>query len=138
MGQVADGYMWSLIKLLSDVDTSAFGKRSLLSQHFSNEELPKAKSRFSSLTFIEDESRIDAGKVNELQELQVMKDLSKKGEITEQGVEEFAAAGPSCTPQDVDLTIKKEEQKKHIGEPEKSKLLDNSREVSEDSIEQST
>ncbi|XP_031574252.1 uncharacterized protein LOC116308040 [Actinia tenebrosa] len=106
-GQVADGYMWTLIKLLSDADTSLFGKRDLLSQHFSNEEFPRAKSCFTSLTFIESESRIDARQLQVAQELQVVNDQSKKG-----GVEEVAAVGPSCSPQEVNVVIKKEEQKK--------------------------
>lgn len=128
-GQLADGYMWTLIKLLTDADTSVFSRKNLLSRHFSNEEFPKANSRFTCLTYVESESRIDA------HELQVFNDQSKMEGCIEQGDEETAAAGPSCSHQEVDVLIKKEEQKKHR-EPEKSKLLDSTPEVSDDSEEQ--
>ncbi|KAK3710157.1 hypothetical protein QZH41_010556 [Actinostola sp. cb2023] len=128
LGHIADGYMWTLIKLLCDIDNNTFTKGSLLSRHFSAEESPKAKSHFTTL-FCIGESCVDARKLNvEFHELQDLSTERKQheqrqaqGEV-EQAV--FAEAGASCALRGVNLVDKEElSSSTSVEEPEKSQLL---------------
>lgn len=143
-GHIADGYMWTLIKLLCCVDNYKKSIGSILSRHFSLEELAKPLPEgIAAIIRGEDDCCVDVLRVNgEFHELQDLggstkqKDDQIKQQDDQQQVTYAAPEGVSCAVHDVDLIVK-DETNSSTEEPENSKLLQSESKGGDDNVKKS-
>ncbi|KXJ27599.1 uncharacterized protein LOC110235018 [Exaiptasia diaphana] len=126
-GHVADGYMWTLIKLLCCVDNYKKEIGSILSRHFTLEELAKPLPEgIAALIRGDDDRCVDVLRVNgEFHELQDLGGGVRQQDHKVQDQQQITYAAPegvSCAVHDVDLIVR-DGSNSSTDEPENSQLL---------------
>jgi len=132
----ADGYIWTLIKLLCCVANGISSIGPLLGRHFSTDELSKATSTFTDLIRVDDDRCIDVrkldGEFHELQDLNT-RNHGQKNNGVQQQITYSAPEGEVCAIHDVDdvQLTDKDDVTNSTEEPEDSTLLEKKKENDE-------
>ncbi|XP_032234021.2 uncharacterized protein LOC116616176 [Nematostella vectensis] len=94
----ADGYMWTLLKLMKDVDACAFRKGTFFPKYFSENEIGEANASIAKLTSVQVLSEAGSNEIVAMVEI--------NGERSDEGSKTEDVS--TCKPEDVDVVEKAE------------------------------